>query len=581
MKKFVLCLALMGTACASRAQYFHGFYGDNTTTGNGQVTRRTSIGHVIAGSQAPYLSVARTDPDGAFTAADNFNNNYELTDAATGRPVIVSNARVIELRSGNGYVVMGSYTLDAVNPNQYGVFYLQLDVSGNPGPLSAYTNPSPDVPITLTALTESASASGEVFAAGVSDNPGGPRHAFAMRLDASGGQNWGYTYDFSFLPQSQQVTISDVLENASTSDLMIVGSGGSDALWLVIDPGNGVPSAADFYDAGRNETFSSIGISRDPAAQGYILSGTTDEYFWSAQNFYRPRMMAVKTDFNRNVQWFNSYVIETHTGNREDGADIVGRMNTLGQYEYYLAGRTYDISSGDENEVVLKIQDDGTVNSGAAGLAVFHFYQNDFNSHPLSIDASDDPISTGFSLYATATDRTTGVPTMLITKAYFNGFTACNSQQGMDAVHVPLNYQHQPGNTGQVDHLPSVNVVLSNQFTSTDNMFCYASGVPQGDNTRMAPGFAVAEQGSALRVYPNPLEKGATLHFSLQSDRAESALLQLVDMTGRIVYRTGFQLQEGQNDLSIEGAVLNLAPGLCEASLQRSSGTEHLKVSIH
>lgn len=569
MKKTCLLLSLLLTGLCANAQYFHSTYGDNATAFNGAFTTTNSIGHIVAGIKDQNVTVARTDENGDFTQPENFNYIYELIDAASAQPLTVSNALVLELSSGNGHVVIGSYSFNS----DYGIFYLPLDIQGNPsGPLKAYINPNAQMPIRINAISESVNVQGDIYGAGSTGVLGNVVDVIAFRLDANGDFIWSYIYDFS---NYDGVSIADVTEGMN-GELMIVGTCKRDGLWITLDQNDGNPLNVDMYDAGRDERFTSIHISEDPLSQGYVLSGTSDIDFPHGQ--WRNRMLGMKTDAARNVEWFNYYFVESHTGIEEEGVDIAGRLNTLGDYEYFLTGYTYDNSVPSGNSVVVRLAHDGTI-SGMPLIPMFHFVLSNYIISPVSVAASDNGATTGLSIYATALDLSTGQPSMMISKVYFNGEAACNDWNGgHDVAPTALNYSINNIGTDRISRLDYNQVDLNNQYGSAYNNICHASSVPGGSNARAAVAYSSTPDG--VKVFPNPVGPGADLHIALNAEQEEIVEVRMTDLSGRTLYTGRYRVFPGYNNLTADKDQLPGTPGIYGLSIIRASKTEHMKISI-
>lgn len=573
MKKSYLLLSLLLAGLCANAQYFHSSYGDNATAFNGAVTRNGSIGHIIAGIKDQNLTIARTDENGDFTQPENFNYIYELTDPNTSQQLTVSNAFVLELNNGSGHIAIGSYSTGS----DYGIFYLPLDMQGNPsGTVKGFINPNPQLRVEVRAITESVNVQGDIYAAGTTGDPGNPNDIFALRLDAGGNVMWNCIYDFSFFAPDEEATVADMTEGLN-GELMIVGGGGRDGLWLIVDQNDGNPMDVDLYDAGRTERFNSIGISEDPLSQGYVLSGTGDIDFWNAQNQWMNRMLGLKTDAARNAEWFNYYFVESHNGIEEEGIDLTGRMNTLGNYEYFLTGFTYDNGAPSGNGVVLRLEHDGTVSSMPM-IPLFHYPLNNYIIRPVCAAASDNGATTGLSLYSTAHDQTSGMPSMLITKVYFNGESPCNQSQGHDVAPSELNYRVNNIHTQVIGNLDNAHVDMNNQYGSSYFNICFAGSIPGGSNDRTAPAYSSTPGG--IKVYPNPVGRGTDLHIGVNTEREEIVQIQITDLSGRTLYTGIHRTLPGYNDLKADADQLPEVPGIYGLTVIRASQTERLKISV-
>jgi len=572
MKKTMTLLLVLLAAVTARAQYFHHLYADGMTAGNGMVTKYISDGHVIAGFNPKVISVVRTDVKGNFTSADNFNLLYVLKDVATGNNLYITGTKITELSTKDGYIAMGDYYFkNAAGVIEYGIFYLFLKTDGTPSFAVGYQHPKLEVPLKLTAMTESASSPGDIYATGLVEYGSSPRDVFAMRIKAYGSISWDYIYDFSFLEKEEnQVWVSDILESPYSNDLEIVGRGNQDGLWISLDQSNGSVQSVNFYDLGKEDRFNAIAVASDPnTGKGYILCGTST----SNEGYNQVWAMKTKT-LKTSVLWSYIYFGKA-TAKEQDGIDIIGRLNTGGKYEYYLAAVCHDYPNNVEDNMVFKIPADGQMTS-VNDVFLYPFTNN--LEHVESIDIGKARGTVGISLYSTFYN-VSGATDLFITHAYFNGVTACNYDitYGKPYKFEPKQYDAK---TKEIDKLQEQKIDIEDYFKADDKEICYAKSVLGGSNARLAQNAITGGNTDGIvHIYPNPVTSNATLHISITVEEAETAQVTIMDMAGRTVWNNSFALQAGDNDLQI--APGNIATGIYNVSVSRNSGTTHYKVAVH
>ncbi len=574
MKKTMTLILVLLLAMNAGAQYFHHTYADGMTAGNGMVTKYVSDGHVIAGFNPKVISVVRTDVKGNFSSADNFNLLYVLKDVATGNNLYITGTKITELSTKDGYIAMGDYYFKDANGNiEYGIFYMLIKTDGNPSMVIGYQHPKLEIPLKLTAITESVNSPGDIYATGLVEYDGSPRDMFAMRIKGYGSLSWSYIYDFSYLEKPEnQVWVSDILESPFSNDIDIVGRGNQDGLWIDLDQSNGSVQSVNFYDLGKDDRFNAIATSADPnLGKGYILCGTST----SNEGYNQVWAMKTKT-LKTSVQWSYIYAGKA-TAKEQDGIDIIGRLNTGGKYEYYLAAVCHDYPNNVADNLVFKIPSDGVMTS-VNDVFLYPFVNKNLE-HVESIDIGSALGTTGISLYSDFYNASTGAQDMLITHAYFNGVTACNYEiyYGKPYKFTPKQYDSK---TQEIEKLQEQKLDIEDYFKADDKEICYAKTVLGGSNARLAQnGITGGNTNGITHVYPNPLTNNATLHIAISAEVTEKVQVNITDMSGRIVWSNSYTLQPGDNDLQMTTG--DIAAGIYDVSVARNSGTEHNKIAVH
>ena len=96
-------------------------------------------------------------------------------------------------------------------------------------------------------------------------------------------------------------------------------------------------------------------------------------------------------------------------------------------------------------------------------------------------------------------------------------------------------------------------------------------------NTINADGISVVSQGLALgtsRLWPNPFSQGFSI--SLDADRSESSLVEVLNLSGQVIFRRPWKLYKGQNQLEIRGD--NMTPGVYLLRLGTQAQVQTFKI---
>jgi hypothetical protein len=284
--------------------------------------------------------------------------------------------------------------------------------------------------------------------------------------------------------------------------------------------------------------------------------------------------MKTKT-LKTSVQWSYIYAGKA-TAKEQDGIDIIGRLNTGGKYEYYLAAVCHDYPNNIADNLVFKIPSDGVMTS-VNDVFLYPFVNKNLE-HVESIDIGSGLGTVGISLYSDFYNASSGARNMQITHAYFNGVTACNYE-----IYYGKPYKFEPkqydSKTQQIEKLEEQKIDIEDYFKADDKEICYAKTVLGGSNARLAQNVVTTGTGGITHVYPNPLTNNATLHIAITAEEAEAVQVSITDMAGRTVWTRSFTLQAGDNDLQATPG--NIATGIYDVSVSSGSGTAHYKVAVH
>lgn len=578
MKKAILttCLTVI-MVTGTKAQYFQKLYSDNSSADNGMITRSTGPGHVMAGVNRLDLTidfglmVVRTDPDGSFMNPTDFNNTYML-QTANGDILRFTAGHVVEFLDGTGYGVMGSFLWDdptATFAVQYGLAYIRLDLTGNVMAVNGYMPGFNTYSLTLASICESSVSPGDIFATAHWDVGGENASILALRISQNGTLLWGNIYDLSHATCAVYETPHDIIESPyGNNEVIIVGTitvfdvSNYQAGWyLRLDQNTGGALMAQTFPG--NEFFA-ISVSNDPAASGFILCGH--------ETLAGTDICCVtKTDQNLNVQW--SYLYTNNWKDNMLGYDVVGRLNTLGNYEYYITGRMHWTHC---DAIVIKINDLGIpANPGALFV---------YSTSPLvaqwgnRIDVNTSGSGDGVSIYGVWDDPYNPPLTRrtYLIKAYFNGESGCHqsfvdiSEHPNQVLLSPIGVLMAPISTLQLNLMgihPDNNMTL-----------CHSSSIPGGDNTVPAS-LDDTKTGSAVRLFPNPVNTGKDPMLHLELPDFEGPLqLIIYDALGREVFRKTYPNAGGGNTLQVE--IGKLEKGIYQVMIEKVSGTETLKFII-
>lgn len=539
MRKLLLIASALFLVQQANAQYFQHSYGNTSTSNtyevNGQFTpvSATGTGYMIAGlhydpTYASYnqVHVARSDDKGNIGGAPYFNYRYLLYDPNTGNPFTAWATSITEVNTGGGfeYVVVGiliySYT-----PYEIDAFVLKLDAQGNPLCVNRYYFPGyamKDPKCKMSINQKEILITGRC--ADVTGGTSTSQDAYVLNIDESSCVlNWGKVYDISVGTTSFDDAGVDIIENPYTSpEILVVGRSSIYGLMFKVDGSNGNPLSATIYKiTGLYDEFTCIKTSGNPIVgtnDAFIIGGNTNMGTGSSPDF---NMWTVLMDQNGTVAWSTDHDNGLSAGENNYCRDIIERVNTSSNYEYYAIGNIWHSGFTDQDAQVVKLDNNGLVVANGD----FQYGTTTDNESGESINFSN----TGGMTFSGTTSINNN--DQLLVNAYFNGLTACDyniynftsNSTTPSTASVTLTDYSAP----KQDYLKyKINKLK-------DNQICYSPSVTGGNNARSAkiPGknpfdFSIMGNGNGA------VTTGSDLHVKLES-QVPATQARIIDVLGR------------------------------------------------
>lgn len=576
MKKILLIILAL-TGLTAKAQYFHHIYGttDGEKLSAGLNTTTLGMGYFMVGHNGQNgLAVSRTDVNGNVTGAPYFDGWYTLFSSITGAQVYVEESKAFEMDNGAGFGIIGKYLDLSIGAPNTGIFYMQLTPTGGVSNIFTYV-PSGSSPIidifNVGGVAESALSGGaDVYITG-SAYGAGRVLAYAMKLDVpSGGIRWSWIYDIPLASGSGSAYAysRDIIESpyapTGVNETVLVGqlydpSGGTlpDAFSLRVNAANGalITGVADVYGttSSMDEINSiSIATATTGGSDGFILGGATDmkgsEDFW-----------LLKTDQTLRPLWASLHDYNGNAGTENVCNDVIERLNTGGNYEYYAAGYVRNgLIGGTYDMVVVKTNDAGV----STGMGQFT-YGDKYTDYGIAIDQYNGTGSDGISVFgfreAVNPPIINGNYDMYLVRAYFNGETPCD-QKIVDAPNDKGPGHIASVSVSLVDRMVPLTLFNWGQATANNVNICFASSLGSGSNARVAP---VEPKGDKQAIVaPNPMQSGTqAIAVSVEVESATTAQVTIYDMLGRQYYAGNVNLAKGSNTLPIDISKSNMSAG--------------------
>lgn len=615
-------MLLIAAACLFhplKAQYFERLYGstdiDMATDGH-NAYEGGNVGHFQIGpydgpgtANDHYFTAQRTDLDGLISGAPYFNNRYFVTDIfGTGWISPNANLKITELKSmeqsnGSGFAVIGSYGT--------GIFWAPILPDGTAPGYAAfrYLPASNGSNITVAAVVEDPSTN-YIYVAG-SIKIGNATEVYAMALVNTPGPNfgdisWSKTYDIDDDISTSDIALDMIVSPYNTTDLVLVGGTrksyqSGDAFAMKIDRTNlgsilNVNIYSQNWDKGE---FTCIKASANPnigSPENFVIGGTVYNYDLPHES---DMWMVALDNANMDVRWSDTY---NHADPSmppytyyDECADIAERINTSGDYEYFLAGTTTYPNYRDR--VVLKFDDVGR--PVIDGQYTYVKYEAD---DLVSIDLLEGfgPNIDGLSLFGSSSWNPgiqIGNWDHSLVKTYFNGVTGCNLMEDEQHVATIWASTKTPSTMFDVsDGFNKYDFFVSINTPVIEVKVCYDPMPAGGSNARAqkADKNIVAENSfddaklgtgiqdqAMLTVYPSVLQ-GQSNEVSIRGQFAYEgqAVLRLVDMNGKVLKQSGLQINEGATSLIWPLSDIQMIPGVYHLQLSGNNYQQTFKVVV-
>ncbi|XZF12755.1 T9SS type A sorting domain-containing protein [Chitinophagaceae bacterium MMS25-I14] len=527
----MLCLAvatgmIAATTVPARAQYFQQYYPAPALYPNhsfklvdGCNTHVLSSGHLMLAyddyfdTDFPY-HLYRTDANGTYAGTNTFEREYMLYQGSTRMKNCVPGS-VTETSVPNG----GLYELTGANPNA--IFFMVMDNAGTPitsvyfGLPAGVTNSSTQ----RWLLTPSVSVpNSNFFICGQVNND-----MYLLRINSTGSIIWSRSFP------SMKLTPNAIMESPfNNGELLVVGKypngANDDAFFMRVNASTGNPISFNRYftSANVNDEFTSITAAQFlvNGAKGYVIGGRQPN---SPGTTWITRLNLTGTPV-----WSNliTQAALTPTGNTAAITGIKERLNTSGSYEYY------SLASSGTQAFVTKLD--------AIGRPITGNNEFDYATSPLSegltLDVDNNTSTGGITVYGNY--DLAGTPgNMYMTKAYFNGYTACPSNFAAAA------YQSVTCNTVVTGVTVSSLALTPLTLTPTTatpvvnvNLVCgnpAAPSVSGGSNARMAQVAEATAGTEEWQLAPNPSGDKVSISGTIQQEGNVS--VSVYDVTGRLV----------------------------------------------
>lgn len=589
MKTTVLVTVLFALSLNVQAQYYQRAYGKNCDVLNdGTPTTHGMNGHLMVGHTDGFggndLAFIRTDANGVINVAPTFKSGYRFLNSSSSRLNVVP-VDVMQTATG-AIVVVGNSTVSLSSSPLTEVFIALSTSSGVITSAISYASTS-FLNARATRACLSTFNTSHVYVTGyVNTSVANDVRPFIICYNWSTNTTvWTKTYDFNPTLADQNIPAA-LICSPYGSEVAIIGnttlsSGVQKGFYFRVNrstgaiiqsaPGSG-PLADVVILSGQSDIdelkaittgYSSVAGS----VQGYVIAGnkreiaTPETYPW-----------IFKIDLNGNITWSRELV---HGNGYSLVNDIVQRLNTSGQYEFYLTGNAeHGYVSTDQDIVVFKCDQNGF------GLQEFT-YENPGLQQGVCAGIVRNTSTDGLGIYGTdVSGNLSLIPgDLYMIKAYFNGSNACleSIYTPTNLIRVPLVWTAPASVIGTMTSSP-MSVLFLGQLV--EYPYCSTPFIPGASNARLAEPNQPQEAESHLSISPNPSnsETQTLLLTSAYADETQ-LLVNIVNIEGREVKRFTQTVASGQQQTQLLLGT-NLTQGIYFVRIQAGEKTETIRFVV-
>lgn len=568
--RFSLCavlLCLLSTFLQAQPYFFEHTYGTNVSnTSNqdfgydGHRRHQNSEGYMVSGASRGVptdlkIAFAVTYGDGNISASD-FENYYVAQDAG-GVQLRVPYSFCGEV-NGRDFGLAG---VCGVTPGfARSIYYAQISNTGAVIASRSYNLGSNFGSYTLREMVTEPTKKFVYIMGEVSQFTPSRNLIYVMKLKYDGTIQWSQVYDLETSSATWDFAF-DGVELPGADEFALVGwtadlTGNHFSGYIFrLDANTGLPSFPrimlldnpnDEFVATCVDWSEDTGISSRTG--GFIVGGIA-----GGPGANEAAAILVDNDFVN--PWAVGNVYTTSISNGTSYVlDVASRYSPSGVYEYYLTGGTDAPYYGSKDIETWRLDD---AISGLSGNTQYAFGTTGYDeSRAIDLTWAG---ADGMAIFGT-TDATNGRNDLLILNAYLNGVlpSGCNWQTNIPITNTPLSVS-QISAPNPLYNISYFTDEIALYGPILDNQICGAPDVGGGDNTKTgAPKIMTA---NILRLIGNP-DDGYTIQIEQAAKGTEPLHVSLCDMTGRVLYATQFQVQQGENEFKLNLADAQFAAGV-------------------
>ncbi|MGL5888546.1 MAG: T9SS type A sorting domain-containing protein, partial [Bacteroidia bacterium] len=541
-------------------------------------------GHIITGYTDYYsnflgndMILTRTDVNGNISGTSAFNNVYRLSlgqqklDPHPVEVIHTPNNRI--LVAGTAFHQNGNAQIFITAASAGGGFFMSTGYFS-----SSYNR------IHATSACLSIYNSAHIYVTGYAEQSPNGRIPIVMCVDwTSNTLVWSQVYDLrpSIMdwntpsaiicsPNANELVIVGNCVNGAQNDVFLIKADASSGILKPLALSTGTADVAYYDSRGGIEVATGIttGSSTSGGSQGFVICGNSNFGLSGWPN----EALLFKVDDNGNALWTNW--LRFGNGATEIN-DVVERLNTSNQYEYYVTGTAKNgYNTGTSDILVFKCDDNG---SAVAEFTIDDALSQEGICAGLVENTADD----GLAIYGRENSaQYSGFGgDMRMVKTYFNGVLGCNEIISS----FVENHMYMTANGasyGTAGSLSSNSYSVNLLGPIAEFPICSASSVAGGSNAREASSNLSVQSATSLSLFPNPSAAGAnTIQLTTSYEKSELLKIELYSADGRLIETFSKSVTEGNNMFTLN-LQQELVSGAYLIRVQDSEKTEMLRLIV-
>jgi hypothetical protein len=593
MKKLRLLLLAALAATGVNAQYFQHTYGgpsmDYLESGI-NANAASPQGHLMTGytdiTGMNSVLITRTDLDGRIILAPVFNNQYTIFENSV--PVDAKGRRIVHpLAFGGRICVCGDYgyTPGGVSTK---FFYGLVSPVGGVGPIWSYQLGIPVAEAEATSMVNSTSNPVNMFICGwVRLVAGGQRYPIVMSINGGNGAvNWALMYqvqNIDWYPEdlieSPYIPSTGIPDIALTGHFNRPGMSG-DGCFFLVSTANGANTSPVVeygtpFTPNTDGGFNAIDIANNnfgpSAGPGFVMGGYYNNPGSGTNDFW-----AMKINPTGFTVDFSTLIDYSMGGRDEFGYDIIERLNTMGNYEYYFGGYVRNGYFGGDDNLVYKLDFTGVPVPPLSQWT----YGGPGDERCLQLDQYNvwGPNNDGIANFGTTINSfpLPGAMDEYFVKSYFNGVTQCNVDL-QDPTWMPGPGIIEWWQPNIPNKLFRGNLTMS-PSPMQDWEICWAPNVGGGNNARLAQTATPSEQPG---FFPNPVSRNdglVTVNFGKDIVAGEMQV-ELRNALGQLCWSKQVTVADGQTSMQLELGT-NLNNGMYHITIRQNGTLNNYRILV-
>ena len=362
--------------------------------------------------------------------------------------------------------------------------------------------------------------------------------AIVMRFTLAGNIVWCQAFNFNAFYTNYSATANHLVIDANDNAYMVGsyrnGSGHHNVLVFGVDGNGALLELSMIGDAQHDEIGNSI--RRTQNAGEYVIVGEVHETGKKRADGLVFHFTPASATIN-NYKYIHSWNVNPTSYAGLIFEDVQERIHpSTNDQTFYATGVVTNAVNGNNDAVVFQL--DPILDP----IGEYHYggREHDFSK---AIDLVNyDAVGDGFVIFGGYGNTSPANTYSYITKAYFNGVTACIDTI-QDSLKTDVDPQYHELDTVIFDNDTLINL-FAKKFASADSMICQDTVISDSLSKRIN---SFENNTVEVGVWPNPVIAGAPLNFEYNAELNTDVNIYILDISGRVLVTDLFSVYKGYN----------------------------------